>query len=37
MFAAAFAIAASIALWGLAAAVLAGSSRPFELVFVVAA
>ena len=35
--AAAFAIAASIALWGLAAAVLTRSSRPFELAFIVVA
>ena len=35
--AAAFAIAASIALWGLASAALTRSSRPFELVFITAA
>ena len=35
--AAAFVIAASIALWGLASAALTRSSRPFELVFITAA
>ena len=35
--AAAFVIAASIALWGLASAALTRSSRPFELVFIAAA
>ena len=35
--AAAFVIAASIALWGLASAALTRSSRPFELAFIVAA
>ena len=37
MSAAAVVIAASIALWGLASAALTRSSRPFELVFIVAA
>jgi hypothetical protein len=37
MCAAACVIAASIVLWGLAAATLAGHSRPFELAFIAAA